>query len=69
LTAEPKNTRPASDSLEKAARRVEKEVRDIIQRLDREVVPAVRKESTRALRTASRQLARLADYMDERRGS
>jgi hypothetical protein len=62
-----KRARKASDSLEEAARQVEKEVRKIAKRLDREVVPAVRKESSRALRTASRQLQKLADYLDKRR--
>ncbi len=44
---------------------LDKEAERLITYLNDEVVPAVRKHSTRALRTAARELARFADYMDE----
>jgi hypothetical protein len=45
--------------------RVERELKDLIGYLNDEVVPAVRVESTRALRVAANKLAKLADYMDQ----
>lgn len=62
-----KSTKSASAKLQDAAQRAEKEMRDIIAYLDREVVPTVRTHSSRALRTASRKLDKLADYMDRQR--
>lgn len=51
--------------IHEAVDRVEREVKQVITYLNDEVVPTVRQESSRALRTASEQLAKLADYMDE----
>ena len=45
--------------------RVERELKQVIGYLNDEVVPTVRQESSKALRTAADQLAKLADYMDE----
>lgn len=44
--------------------RVEEEVKKVIGYLNDEVVPDVRKNSSRALRAAAEQLAKLADRLD-----
>jgi hypothetical protein len=44
---------------------LEKESAQLIDYLNREVVPAVREHSTKALRVAADKLRELADYMDE----
>ncbi len=51
--------------IHEAVDRVERELDQVIRYLNDEVVPAVRVESTRALRIAADRLARLADYMDQ----
>jgi len=60
---------PTSDEtnrkIHEAVERVERELKQVIVYLNDEVVPTVRQESSRALRTASEQLSKLADYMDE----
>lgn len=48
-----------------AAERLEKDSAEFIEYLNREVVPAVRQQSTKALRVAAEKLHRLADYMEE----
>ncbi len=50
----------------KAIGDLDKEAERLITYLNDEVVPAVRQHSTRALRTAARELARVADYMDRK---
>ncbi len=50
-----------------AADRMEADLKDVIKYLNDEVVPQVRDHSSKALRVAARELARLADYMDDRR--
>lgn len=52
-------------SLNDAAARLEKEIPEFIKYLNDEVVPAVRTQSTKALRTASQKLAEFADYMEK----
>lgn len=44
---------------------MERELQQVIGYLNDEVVPAVRVESTRALRIAADRLAKLADYMEQ----
>ncbi len=51
--------------IHEAVDRVERELKQVITYLNDEVVPTVRVESSRALRTAADQLAKLADFMDE----
>lgn len=51
--------------LKDAARDLEKNVREIIEYLNEEVVPVARTHSTQALRVAARKLSALADYMEE----
>ncbi len=63
-----KKDRPLDDVGRKVGQALgdlDKEADRLISYLNDEVVPAVRKHSTRALRTAARELARFADYMDE----
>jgi glutamyl-tRNA reductase len=52
-------------SVSDAAEHLEKEGEELIRYLNAEVVPAVRDQSTKALRIAAEKLAKLADYMDE----
>ena len=47
------------------AERLEKESAEVIQYLNDEVVPAVRSNSTKAMRIAAEKLTRLADYMEK----
>ena len=51
--------------VEQATEHLEKEAAELITYLNNEVVPAVRKHSTKALRIAAEKLAHLADYMDK----
>jgi hypothetical protein len=44
--------------------RIEEEVRKVINYLNDEVVPEVRRNSSQALRTASEHLTRLAEHLD-----
>jgi len=53
--------------LGEAERRFQKELQTVIDYLDKEVVPTVRSESTRGLRTAAEKLSKLADFMDDQR--
>lgn len=55
--------------IHQAVERVERELKQVIVYLNDEVVPTVRKESSSALRIASDQLSKLADYMDEAKRS
>ncbi len=54
-----------SKKVSDAAERLEKESADLIAYLNREVVPAVREQSSKALRVAADRLRELADFMDE----
>lgn len=50
-----------------AARKVEQESERVITYLNNEVVPAIRNNSSKALRAAAEQLHKLAEYMDQNR--
>ena len=58
-----------SQTINDAAERLEKEIPEFIKYLNDEVVPAVRTQSTKALRVASQKLAEFADYMDQQRNA
>lgn len=67
------NSRP-SDSAERVSRKIgetvgqlEREAERLISYINAEVVPAVRQESTAALRTAAQKLAEFADYLDDQK--
>jgi hypothetical protein len=55
----------ASKTVGEAAERIEQESAEFIKYLNDEVVPAVRQQSTKALRVAADKLAELADYMEK----
>jgi hypothetical protein len=57
----------ASKVIAEGAERLEKESAEFIQYLNDEVVPAVRTQSTKALRIAAEKLTSLADYMEQSR--
>ena len=52
-------------TLGEAERRVQEELQQVIDYLDKEVVPTVREQSSRGLRTAAEKLSKLADLMDQ----
>jgi hypothetical protein len=56
--------RKVDEKFTKAAPKVEEEIRKVIAYLNDEVVPGVRENSSKALRIAADQLARLAEHMD-----
>jgi len=51
--------------IEEAARTLEQETENFIRYLNDEVVPEVRRHSSRGLRTASEKLREFADYLDK----
>ena len=55
-------------TVREAGARAEAEVRRVITYLNDEVVPEVRRDGSRALRTAAAELARLAERMDGQQG-
>lgn len=68
MTTQNPNSKPAwEQKLSEAASRIEQELRTIVDTVDREVVPEVRRHSSSALRTLSAKLEKLADHMDEAR--
>ncbi len=56
-------------TVSEAAERLEKDSADLIDYLNREVVPAVRDHSSKALRVAAEKLHRLANYIDQTKTS
>jgi hypothetical protein len=58
-------TTRVGQTINDAASRLEKEIPEFIKYLNDEVVPAVRSQSTKALRTASQKLAEFAEYMEQ----
>lgn len=59
--------RKLDTELGEAARKLEQESEKVIDYLNREVVPSIRNNSSKALRIAAEKLSRLAEYMDETR--
>ncbi|HXR96954.1 MAG TPA: hypothetical protein VN709_03840 [Terriglobales bacterium] len=55
---------PSSSSFEEAARKVEAEVKRLINVVNDEVVPSLRQDGGKALRAAAQKLAQLADSLD-----
>ena len=52
-----------------ASTRIEKEAQELIAYLNDEVVPALRTNSTKALRVASEKLTQLAEYIEQHKRS
>ena len=48
-----------------ADRRIRQDLQQVIDYLDKEVVPTVRSESSRGLRAAAEKLSKLADFIDQ----
>ena len=61
----PRDPSPPRDRVREVSARVEEELRDLVRWINDEVVPGVRKDSSKALRVASEKLQKLADYMDQ----
>ncbi len=59
--------KPWEDRLREAGSQLEDELRRAIRYLDEEVVPEVRKTGSAALRTASDELRKLAERLDDER--
>lgn len=59
--------KPWDEKLREASTQLEEELRRAIRFLDEEVVPEVRRNGSAALRTASEQLRKLAEKMDDER--
>lgn len=57
--------RKLDKNLGEAAKKLDQETEKVVAYLNEEVVPAVRSGSSKALRVAAEQLARLADFMDK----
>ena len=54
-------------TLGEAQRRIQEDVQQGLEDVDKEVVPTVRTESSRGLRIAAEKLSKLADFMDQQR--
>jgi hypothetical protein len=63
---EPK--RPWEQRLHEAGAHLEEDVRNAIKYINDEIIPDVRKNGSEALRSAAKELQRLAQRMDERAG-
>jgi predicted DNA-binding protein (UPF0278 family) len=59
--------RKIDETVNKAAPRVEEELKKIITFLNEEVVPKVREHSSKGLRVAADQLTKLAEHLDRTR--
>ena len=60
--------RKVEAKLNESAPRVEEEVRKVISYLNDQVVPEVRQNSSKALKIAADQLAKLAEHLDRNAG-
>lgn len=54
-----------NEKIGNASERLDQDTEHIVNYINSEVVPAVRTHSTKALRIASEQFAKLADYLDQ----
>ena len=59
--------RKVDEHVGNAGDRIEEDVKRVIAYLNDRVVPEVRENSTKALRLAAEQLAKLADHLENRR--
>ena len=60
---------PAPSDLEEFGRKVGRELGEIVNYLNNEVVPKARDQSTQGLRTAAQKLTQLAEYMEKNKPS
>lgn len=61
--AEP--SKPESEKWEELGRKVGRELGEIVNYIDKDVVPMVREHSSQGLRTAAEKLLQLAEYMEK----
>ena len=61
--------RNVESKIHEAAPHLEKEAQEMIAYLNNEVVPAIRTNSTKALRVASEKLTKFADYIERHKQS
>ncbi len=54
-----------NEKVAEASAQIEKDAQELIDYLNREVVPAIRTHSTKALRVASEKLTQLATYIEQ----
>jgi hypothetical protein len=59
--------RKVGRTLGEVERRIQDELQQVIDYLDKEVVPTAREQSSRGLRVAAEKLTKLADMMDRQR--
>jgi hypothetical protein len=60
---------PAPSDLEEFGRKVGRELGEIVNYLNNEVVPKARDQSTQGLRVAAQKLTQLAEYMEKNKPS
>lgn len=60
--------RPWEERLHEAGARMEEDVREVIRYFNDDIIPNLRKNGSEALRSAARELNRMAQRMDERAG-
>jgi hypothetical protein len=58
-----------NEKVAEASKQIEQDAQELIQYLNDEVVPAIRENSTKALRIASTKLTELADYLEKQKRS
>ncbi len=63
------NQKPLDQRLQEAARRAEEELHRLVNYLDTEVVPEVRRNSSTALRAAAVRLQKLAENLENARST
>ncbi|HET9784334.1 MAG TPA: hypothetical protein VFP94_05160 [Terriglobales bacterium] len=63
----PDSSSPSASRFEEAARRIEAEVKRLVNNLNDEVVPALRRDGGKALRVVADKMAQLADNLDRSR--
>ena len=66
-TNDPNPRRPWEARLSEATARIEQELRSVVDTIDKEVVPEVRRHSSSALRTLSTRLQQMAEHLDDAR--
>ena len=62
-------SKPGSENWEELGRKVGRELGEIVNYIDKDVVPMVREHSSQGLRIAAEKLVQLAEYMEKNRPS
>jgi len=61
--------RPWEERVSEASSKIEEELRRVVNYINDEVVPEVRKNGSEALRAAAAEMQKLADYMESRKSA